>query len=253
MRPRPATSSRQPRFRCEAVLAVLALVFSGCYGDFGRPRASVFGDNRAWWMGTEAARSVGEFPSVFPLTEDEILMRDLAYNLIMPPYDRYRWDALLLDFFRTGVVPLFGPPGARTVYGTRLFARWYPSATARYAQLTDDIRNDVVRIDPFAAAAAKVLDLDRKREKSLAYVSTLAIGEVVNANRRIAENALIVDWVRWCLGERARAYRFALERLVIAMPSPAGVEAERALTLLETRIAAMAPVLVPAAGVAVAR
>jgi hypothetical protein len=234
-------------------LAVLALLFSGCYGDFGRPRPSYFGDNRAWWMGTEAALSAGTVPSVFPLTDDEILMRDLAFNLIMPPYDRARWDALLREFFRSGIVPPFGPPGARTIYGTRLFARWFPSAAARYAQLTDDIRNDVVRLDSFTIPALTVLDLDRKRAKSLEYVSTLVVGEPVNAGRRIAENALIVDWVRRCLGERAAAYRFALERLVIAMPEPASVEAERALTLLDSKVAAMTPNLVPAPGIAAVR
>jgi hypothetical protein len=222
--------------RCEGI-AVLAILFAGCVGDFGRPRPSIFGDNRAAWMGEEAAAALGEPASVFPLTEDEILMRDLAFNLIAPPYDRAKWNAVLFDFYRSGLVPVFGSD-IRAVYRAQLFATWYPSATARYARLTDDIRDDIVRIDPFAFAAARVLDLDRKRDKSLAYVATLAAGEAVNAKRRIAENAMIVEWVRWCLDARAAAYRFALERLVIALPSPAAVEAERQLAELERRIAA---------------
>jgi hypothetical protein len=123
-----------------------------------------------------------------------------------------------------------------------------------YARLTDDIRNDTERIDPFVAAAGKVIDLDRKREQSLAYVSTLAVEEVANAKARIAENVLIVDWVRWCLTERAAAYRFALERLVIATPSPKAVDAERALVELEASIARfdIGPAVVPV-GAAVVR
>jgi hypothetical protein len=222
--------------RCEA--AVLAFLFAGCVGDFGRPRPSIFGDQRATAMGYEAAAAMGEPASVFPLTEDEILMRDLAFNLIAPPYDRVVWTRTLSEFFRSGVIPVYGPADLRTGYGAELFGWRYPSATARYARLTDDIRNDIVRIDPFASAAARVFDLDRKRDKSLAYVSTRVPGEVVNAKRRIAENALIVDWVRWCLTERAAGYRFALERLVIGLPSPAAVEAERQLTALDQRIAA---------------
>jgi hypothetical protein len=221
---------------CEGIFA-FALVFGGCVGDFGRPRPSIFGDSRATRLGIEAAHTLGEPASIYPLTEEEHLMRELAYNLIRPPYDRARWHVVLFDYARTGVAPVFGPD-VRNVYGPQLIS-WYPSATARYARLTDDIRNDIVRIDPFAFAAGRVIDLDRKRDQSLAYVTTVAAYEVVNAQRRIAENALIVDWVRWCLTERAAAYRFALERLVIALPSPAAVEAERALGELEQRIGVM--------------
>ena len=231
------------RLRCEGLLA-LAILFSGCVGDFGRPRTSFFGDNRATTMGNAAADALGEPASVFPLTEDEILMRDLAYNLIMPPYTRAVWYDVLNRFFRAGVVPTYGPADLRSAYWPQLFGWRYPSATARYARLTDDIRDDIVRIDPFWSAAARVFDLDRKRDKSLALVSTLAVEEAINAKRRIAENRMIADWVRWCLTERAAGYRFALERLVIAMPSPAAVDAERAVAELERRIGAV--IVVPA-------
>ena len=40
------------------------------------------------------------------------------------------------------------------------------------------------------------------------------------------------------MNERVASYRIALERLVIAAPSPVAVEAERSLTLLEQRAAA---------------
>ncbi len=43
-------------------------------------------------------------------------------------------------------------------------------------------------------------------------------------------------WVQESLQERAESYRIALERMVIAAPSPVAVEAERALSLLQQRI-----------------
>ena len=256
MRPRltPPRRRRAPRtLRCEGFAAALAIFFAGCVGDFGRPRPSIFSDNRATALGIEASAALGQYPSYFPLTEYEILMRDLAFNLIAPPYDRVMWNQTLAEFYRKAVIPIYGPADLRTGFGLELFGWRYPSDAARYARLADAIRNDMVRIDPFAAAAAQVLDLDHKRDRSLAYVSTVSVEEVVNAKRRIAENAMIVDWVRWCLTERAAGYRIALERLVIAMPSPAAIDAERQLAQLERRLAAVfaAPVFAPPAAVVV--
>ncbi len=57
-----------------------------------------------------------------------------------------------------------------------------------------------------------------------------------NTFQRIAENRNIVLWVQGSLHERVRSYRLALERMVIAAPSPLAVEAERALTLLQQQI-----------------
>ena len=98
--------------------------------------------------------------------------------------------------------------------------------------------NDVVRIDPFFAIAHYVSDMDRKRERAMRAVSALTEEERVNTVRRIAENRAVIDWVRSSIEERAAAYKIALERLVIAAPSPVAVEAERALTLLQQRIKA---------------
>jgi hypothetical protein len=78
--------------------------------------------------------------------------------------------------------------------------------------------------------------MDVKREKSLAYVSNLTPDERANALRRIAENRAIVQWVEGSLQAREAAYKIALERMVIAAPSPVAVEAERALTLLRQRV-----------------
>jgi hypothetical protein len=95
----------------------------------------------------------------------------------------------------------------------------------------------VVRIPDFFMIARRVLDLDAKRAQSYRYVSGMTPPEAGNANARIAENQLVIGWVQHSLVERAAAYCFALQRLVIATPAPMAVEVERSLTLLNTRIA----------------
>ena len=59
----------------------------------------------------------------------------------------------------------------RTFYGRRLLGEPTRSATSRYSQLIEDIRDDITRIEQFAPVAARVADLDAKRNASLAYVS----------------------------------------------------------------------------------
>ena len=41
-----------------------------------------------------------------------------------------------------------------------------------------------------------------------------------NALRRINENTAVIEWVCRSLKQRAGSYRYALERLVIIVPSP---------------------------------
>jgi hypothetical protein len=223
--------------RCDAALAVLALLFSGCNGDFGRPRPSIFGDQRAAIVSTEAARGAGIVPSAFPFTDDEKLLRELAYPLINPPYSWPRWYAVLAEALRGGIY--YEVIETPSVYLDRLMGTPFRSATGRYGRLIDDIRRDIDRIDPFLDVARRVVDIDRKREQSLRYVSVLSADEVANAAARMGENGIILTWVQRCLGDRAAAYRFTLERLVIATPVPIAVEAERAVIELQQRVATL--------------
>jgi hypothetical protein len=215
----------------------LPLLLGACAanGDFGRLRPELVSDDIHGWLGRDAARAAGVPVSHYPLTDEERLLRDLGYPLIEPPFDRHRWYAIVNEY---GVSHAFGWPAFELEgYGARLMGMHYRSATARYSQLNTDIRNDVVRIPNFFATARRVLDLDRKRAQSLAYVSALKAKEEINATTRIAENELVVGWVQRALVERSEAYCFALQRLVIATPAPMAVEVERSLTLLNTRIA----------------
>jgi len=224
------------RLQWLGVAASFALL-SGCgtYTDFGRVRPSVLNnDDVHTWMGPAAARGPGtNLAWRHQLTEEERTLRDLAYPLIEPPYDRQQWYSVLGEI---GVGSRPWPYPDRSAYASRLFTTAYRSQTARYNRLIEDIRNDVVRIDPFFSSARYVAEMDRKREKALAYVSNLTAEERDNTLQRVAENRNIVRWVQGSLHERTESYRVALERMVIAAPSPIAVEAERSLTLLQQRI-----------------
>lgn len=205
-------------------------------GDFGRLRPGLTTDNIHYWVGQSAARDNDLEPSEYPLTDDERQLRDLAYPLIEPPFDRNRFYSIINEY---GVSNFFSgwPQYDRLAYARELMVTPYRSATARYARLDTDIRNDVVRIPAFRDIACRVLDIDQKRAKSLGFVRVNG-REHANAVARTNENRLIVEWVAMSLVDRAEAYQAALERLVVATPTPMAVEVERSLTLLRATTAA---------------
>jgi len=245
--------ARRSRRRLCVDASLCLLVYIGCSnGDFGRVRPSLVTDGIHNWVGRDAARDAGAPVSQFPLTDDERLLRDYAYPLIEPPYDRHRWFSVLNEW---GMTHYFRPEWYHcdpTAYAARLMTAYVRSETARYFRLNEDIRNDVGRIQPFFAVARRVLEMDNKRDQTLPSVAVLSAQEVANAKARIGENYLVVAWVQKSLAERAESYRFALERLFVAVPSPPAVEVERSLTLLRTRIAENNIVTPPDFGVAAA-
>jgi hypothetical protein len=229
--------------RLAAALAGATLL-GGCAlnGDFGRVRPELVTDDMHAWVGREAVGSIGGKPSQFRLTDDERRLRDLAYALIQPPYDRNRWDSVFAEYGLEGPFP--ETPFDRTAYWTHLDVAHRRSEVSSYAQIVADARNDVVRIEPFFATVARVVDLDRRRAESLRYVaasSGLSEAEADNALSRNNENIAIVEWVCRSLKERGASYRYALERLVVSTPSSNAVEAERSLTMLQTRIGGYCP------------
>jgi hypothetical protein len=204
-------------------------------GDFDRLKPNLVADDVHAWVGRDAARAVGAPVAGLPLTEAERTLRDQAYPLIEPPFDRARWYAIINEY---GVSHYMGwPKYAVDGYSAKLMGWHYRSATARYEKLNNDIRNDIQRLPDFFASARTVLDLDDKRAQSFAYVSGLTPAEKGNAIARMAENKLVIGWVQRTVVERSAAYCYALQRLVIATPDPTAVEVERSLTLLNARIA----------------
>ena len=221
-------------------LIMLALLTSatlgGCAGgDLGRVRNSARSDDMHRWIGAEATGSVGVPASQFQLTDKERQLRDEAFPLIEPPLSRPAWKSVFGDY-----KPIPSPWRQtiifdRTAYGRMLIDEPHRSHTSRYSQLMDDVRNDLVRFDPFYAAAERVLELDKKRNASLKIVSELSPAERADAFARMVENALIVQWVQQCLHRRVAAYRFALERLVIHAPDGIAANADMLIGELAAR------------------
>jgi hypothetical protein len=217
------------------LLLILPLVVAGCAnGDFGRIKPWLVRDDIHDWVGATAAASAGVPISVYPLTEDERLLRDLGFQLIEPAYDRNRWYSILNEYGLSRIVLRDWCFFNITEYDVYLKTTAFRSATARYARLNEAVRNDVVRIPQFVSVARRVMDMDAKRAKSLEQIALVSPGEIVNARARIAENGLVINWVQQSLVNRAATYAYALERLVIATPTPMAAEVDRSITLLRT-------------------
>jgi hypothetical protein len=200
------------------------------------------------WLGTEATSSVGLKASQFQLTDGERQLRDQAYPLIEPPHSRPAWKTVFGEYqvisspWRQKVV------FDRTAYGRALIDEPHRSDGSRYSQLIDDVRDDITRFEPFYATAARVLDLDRKRNASLAHVSQLSPRERGDAVARMEENTLIVQWVQQCQERRISSYRWALERLVVHAPDTMASEADRLINELITLNATPPLAIDPGAG-----
>ena len=246
-RARCRSELRPPQAIFAALFALFApVVLSGCSstGDLGRLADPLVTDDIHAWVGEEAAASVGAPVSADNLTDDERTLRDLAFPLIEPPYDRQRWDAVVYEYgtkysFQRKLWA-FDP----TAYYRHLQGEMLRSSAARYNQLIDDMRNDIVRVPPFFFVARRVIDLDRRREASMEQIRDLTPAERVNARARIAENSLTVAWVDKSLSQRCASYRFALEHLAVAEPQPVAAEADSVLTELQQQIAANQVVVV---------
>ena len=83
-----------------AFLIAAACLSGGCVlnGDFGRIRPELTAENMHDWVGRDAAVAVGGPISEFRTTDQERDLRDRAYALIEPPYNRGRWDSVFREY-----------------------------------------------------------------------------------------------------------------------------------------------------------
>lgn len=220
--------------RALALAGVLAL--TGCaQGDLGEISPSLTRGDMHDWVGGAALAGTNIEASPLPLTADERLLRDLAYPLIAPPYER---PAPLEVAGHYGLLgPARNSAFDKADYATHLFVDGRRTPESMYARLNDDVRNDSTRLPQFFETAARVEDVDAKRGKSMFYVASLTSGERDRAVRRMRENAAIIEMVQQSLAERIEGYRFALGRLVIMAPDPQAAEVERAINSLRDRVA----------------
>lgn len=226
---------------CALLLAALACACARI-GDFERPMPSYFHDEMLPVAGAYAAQHRGEPVSGAPFTDDERVLRDLAYAIIAPPVTKQKWFVTITDLRQSRMLPNNAPPFDVEKYAGTITDTPYRSATARYSRLVDDIRADSLRVTPFFTVAKRVVDMDTARERSLGGITKLTAAEHEIAMARVAENRMLIGWVYRRLGERSRGYKYALERLFLKMPAPAAVDAERALRLYDERLARI-PVL----------
>jgi hypothetical protein len=227
--------------RAWSLLALVALssAVGGCVtnGDFGRVRPELTADNMHDWVGRDAVTNVGILPSEFRTTDDERYLRDRAYALIEPPYNQQKFDSVVREwgFKPEGRnIPLIDP----AIYLVKLNEVYRRSEASAYAQIVTDARNDVDQLEPFFANASRVFDIDARRLQSLSLVSVVTPREQINAVARVQENRAVVAWVCRAVTARIAAYRFALERLVIAVPSGGAAEADRTISLLQRQLGA---------------
>jgi hypothetical protein len=213
-------------------------------GDFGRPRPSFLDGIVApqFWKGPVTGYST------YPLTDAETELRDRAYTLIRPTEPRVEFDVVIARYRIAQVFPPTAAHVDRSAYGRNVL--WMPgrSEASQYNQLIDDMTGDGQLINPFVALACHIADLDAKRARSLRYVAELTEGQREDALGRIVENRGTILWVRDALHQRVASYRYALEHLVIAVPSRRAIEAERTLRTFEAAVAAADAPLAKCAG-----
>jgi hypothetical protein len=233
----PIRTRRRALIPLPVLTLLLGATLGGCSGgDFGRTRQDFVSDDMHRWIGTEATGSVGLHPSQFQLTDNERQLRDLAYQLIEPPRSRPAWKSVFGDY---AIASPWRHRVAfdRTAYGRQLIDEPHRSDASRYAQLIDDVRDDITRFEPFFASAARVFELDRKRNASLSHISELSPRERADAVARMEENTLIVQWVQQCLERRISSYHWALERLVLQAPDNMAADADRLISELAAQTA----------------
>jgi hypothetical protein len=188
-------------------------------------------------LGRNNARQRGEPVSDFMLTDDEKELRDRAWRFLSPAVDEGRYKAFLVALRVTRVIPAGASPPTPDAYYAALIDTGWRSSLSPYHRLIDDITADWKLLDPYFAVLARVEATDAIRARALTGLRALGPQEQAEAEARIAENRGLAWWVADTLRLRIEAYRRALDRLVVEIPDPAAVSAERALRLLEARAA----------------
>ncbi|SFH02909.1 hypothetical protein [Methylobacterium gossipiicola] len=219
-----------------ALAVTLAPLVAGCAqkGDFGRSQPGAW-NTFLETAGTLAARERGEAAALYPFTDDEGELRDRAWRFLMPTSPLVAFTDILANLTRTRILPESWRPDSPQAFYETLMDRPFRSPVSRYHRLSDDIGADARLLPIFAATATRVIQADALRLRSIQFSRSLDDWDVRNAQMRVTENRCLIAWVRLETDLRIARYRFALEHLLIAVPSPEGALVERTLRALEAR------------------
>jgi hypothetical protein len=221
-------------------ILTLPLLLSACVtepvGDFGRKDEPVFHDTILAGAGDYTARGPGGPASSFPMTDEENELRNVAWDLVRPPHGGGRWGG---NFNFASQWPHIAPQAWYDEGSNDFYILMRNSGLAShetyYELLTDQARSDASKIPLFRDAATRVGKADAARRGAL---NALYADEAMRneAEARIAENVRLVGWVEESMQYRIRAYRTALGRLMVEMPSTKAVEAESAIDALQWEV-----------------
>ncbi|MCE1235076.1 MAG: hypothetical protein LWW93_01845 [Hyphomicrobiales bacterium] len=212
-----------PVERRPAALLLLALLLAGCAretGDFGRAPRNALDDRAKPFAGDMIARHLrGELVSDFNRTDDENVLRDRSWSIVRAPHAEDWFGHLLVEGQRTRILPeidsRFDPSG----YYAYLRRDAFRSSEARWNRLFADMQADTELVGPFWGEARRVREGDRLRLSTLDGRRDVSAEELRDATARIDENARVVDWVWRALRFRLRAYRIAIDRMMVETPS----------------------------------
>ena len=209
-----------------SILLILAFgtALSACAetGDLGRPRNSLWNNTIYPLTGYATAHLPREQVSSFHLTDDETRLRDRAYHFNAPQHEK-------MGFFE-------GKTDDVTAYHRALTTQWYASQVSRYRRLADDAESDRMLITPIRTLAGRVVAADDARLRTAALSPRVDDAARVEADKRVTENREVVAKVRERVRARVSAYRYALDNLVVEVPSKEAIAAERAVMALESEI-----------------
>ena len=201
----------------------LPLVLAACgreTGDFGRAAHTPWNDQLRPGAGDFIARhGRGELVSDFNRTDREGTLRDRAWSLVSPPHAADWFGQTLVEAQRTRILPeidsRFDPAG----YYAYLRKDAFVSSEARWNRLVMDMRADTALVSPFWAEARRVREDDRLRLSASDGRNDLKPEELRDAYARIDENARVVDWVWRAMRFRLKAYRMAIDRMMVETPT----------------------------------
>lgn len=253
---RSIVAARLGDWRAGGLLALVMITVAACgrpTGDFGRAEPSLLNDTLLPAVGNLVASQVRKEPvSGFPLTDDEIELRNRAWAFVRAPHVRDWWLDSLVEGERTRILPilkggdsvspemavpqialpLIAPAYDRSRYHGYLLSDGRLSTETLWVRVIDDAGADTALIPPFCAVAARVRRDDVERLGALRRQRLVEAGLHEGAEARVWENEETIAWVWQALGYRAASYRYAIDHFEVEAPSGQVFAANRAYDTL---------------------